>query len=125
MLELIDIKANKSTPHIVFDCENKVFLIEGESYPENAIAFYEPIINWVKDYLSLTEQGIDLSFRLLYINTSSTKALLVLLDLIEEAHEAGKKSHINWIYDRENEIACEIGEDLKYGLNLPFSIVQA
>lgn len=124
MLEIIDIEAKKSTPHIFLDSINREFRIEGESYPENAVAFYKPIIDWVKDYLTVSDRGIDLSIKLLYINTSSTKALLVLLDLIEEAHEAGKQSHIRWIYNRENKVAYEIGEDLRQGLNLPFTIHQ-
>ena len=122
--DMIDLAADKSTPRILLNSRDKEFLIEGESYPENAITFYEPVINWIKDYLNSSEDGIELAVKLLYINTSSTKALLVLFDIIEEAHEMGKNSHIRWLYDEGNEISREIGKDLRDGLNLPFTIQQ-
>jgi hypothetical protein len=124
MKEMIDLAADKATPRILLNSNKKQFLIEGESYPENAISFYEPVINWVKEYLKSSEEGIELAVKLLYINTSSTKALLVLFDLIEEYHEKGKDSRILWLYDEGNEISREIGIDLKDGLNLPFMIQQ-
>lgn len=122
MSDIINIEGKVSTPRILFSPEERTLLIEGESYPENATAFYGPVINWIKEYLKKSEEGIDLNIKLLYVNTSSSKALLVLFDLLEEAHLAGKSSHIHWMYEGENSTASEIGEDLSYGLKLPFSI---
>ena len=125
MSDIINIEGKKSTPRIIFSLEDKNLLIEGESYPENATSFYGPVINWLKDYLNNTGEGIELKIKLLYVNTSSSKALLVLFDLLEEAHRNGKSSHVHWFYDEENEVACEIGEDLSDGLLLPFTIEKA
>jgi len=122
MLEDLSLEGNRSTPKVVFYPENTTLLIEGESYPENAAAFYEPIISWAQQYIEESGRGINLHIRLLHINTSSSKALLVLFDILEEAHQNGKSSHVLWLFDEENEVAGEIGEDLSDGLELPFVI---
>lgn len=125
MSDTIDIEKKKSTPRIQFFPDTGSLLIEGESYPENATAFYGPVIRRIEEYLGNSKTGIDLDIKLLYINTSSSKALLMLFDMLEEVHSKGLSSRVRWFYDEENELACEIGEDLSYGLKLPFSIEPA
>ena len=75
---MIDIAAGKSTPRILFDEKNKVFSIDGQSYPENSSNFYEPIITWVETYVEKEDISFELDVRLLYVNTSSTKAMFYL-----------------------------------------------
>ncbi len=120
---VIDIKAGKSTPRVLLDCETKNFLIEGHSYPENSSSFYEPIINWIKKYIQQGTCDLDLDIKLLYINTSSTKAMFYILDLLEEAFNNGKKIKISWICDHENEMSKETGEELLEDFTLPYEIV--
>jgi SiaC family regulatory phosphoprotein len=121
---MIDIAAGKSTPRILLDSDKKEFLIEGQSYPENSMSFYEPVIAWIKEYLSKENEEFLLKIRLLYINTSSTKAMFYIFDILEEAFKNGKNVKINWIYDSENEMAKETGEELLEDLTLPYTIVE-
>ena len=121
---MIDIAAGKSTPRILLNRDTHQFLIEGQSYPENSTSFYQPVIDWLKEYITAEEEELLLKIKLLYINTSSTKALMYLLDLLEDAFREGREVGINWYYDRENEMARETGEELKEDLSLPFSIIE-
>lgn len=120
---MIDIAAGRSTPRIVLDDKEKRFLIEGHSYPENSNIFYRPVIQWVRENLSKLEE-FRLQIKLLYINTSSTKVLMNLFDLMEEAYEKGRNVAIDWYYDEENEMAKETGEEFKEDLTFPFSIIR-
>lgn len=43
------IEQTKSTPKVLFDHQNAKLSIQGQSYPENAFQFYEPIIAWLDD----------------------------------------------------------------------------
>lgn len=119
---MIDIAEGKSTPRILFDDENKQFIIEGQSYPENSNNFYGPVITWVEEYLNSDDVCFDLNVRLLYVNTSSTKAMFYLFDMLEEAFKAGKKVSVNWMYNADNDMARETGEDLLEDFNFPFTI---
>jgi hypothetical protein len=120
---MIDIAAGKSTPRILFDDENKVFNIDGQSYPENSSNFYEPVINWLEAYLEKEDITFDLNVRLLYLNTSSTKAMFYLFDILEDAFEKGKKVSVTWFYNAENEVAKETGEDLLEDFQFPHNIM--
>ncbi len=119
---MIDIAIGKSTPHILFDEVNRLFLIEGQSYPENSSTFYEPVLTWVETYLDKEDIKFDLNIRLLYVNTSSTKAMFYLFDILEEAHKKGKKVSVNWLYDADNKVAKETGEDLLEDFQFPYNI---
>ncbi|CQR73633.1 hypothetical protein SOV_31300 [Sporomusa ovata DSM 2662] len=119
------IEQTKSTPKVVLDPQNAKLSIEGQSYPENAFKFYEPIFSWLDKYLDQLQQDVvlEIYFHMPYINTSSSKCMMMLFEKLEEAHEAGKKVTIRWYYDQENEIALECAEEFKEDLGLPFEII--
>ncbi len=121
-MESLRIPATKSTPEIAFDPASGVLAMRGESYPENSFAFFRPIISWIADYLDSTESLVIFNANLSYLNTGSTKSLIDILDLLENAHKAGKKVEINWFYDVENDRALSNAEEFKDEVTLPFKI---
>ncbi len=120
---MIDIQAGKSTPRVLLDNHSGVYLIEGQSYPENSSAFYEPIIDWFKKFIQVSKEEINLKVKLIYLNTSSTKAMFYLFDLLDESYKKGSKIRIEWYYDVENEMAHDTGIDLLEDLTLPYKII--
>ncbi len=122
-MESLHIEKTKSTPAIYFDTDNHKLSIEGQSYPENAFKFYEPLFNWLDKYLQQEQQVvIEIYFHMPYINTSSSKCVMMLLEKLEDAYKAGKKVVVHWYYDAENETALECAEEFKEDLVLPFEI---
>lgn len=122
-MESLFIEKTKSTPEIHFDVNSCKLRIEGQSYPENAFKFYEPLFDWLDKYLRREQPVvIEIYFHMPYINTSSSKCVMMLLEKLEEAYNAGKKVLIHWYYDAENEMALECAEEFKEDLVLPFEI---
>ena len=123
-MEVLHIEGTKSTPEIRFDPQNNKFSITGQSYPENAFKVYEPAFVWMDAYLKTLEQEVvvELYFHMPYINTSSSKCIMMFLEKLDEAHQAGKKIMIRWFYDKENEMALECAEEFQEDLLLPFEI---
>jgi hypothetical protein len=124
-MEKLFIDQTKSTPQIDFDPETNELRLKGQSYPENAFKFYEPVLKWVDEYLTLAEGEIqiDLEFEMPYINTSSAKCIMMLLDRFETAHSRGKTISINWYYDDDNESSLECAEEFREDVSLPFNII--
>lgn len=118
------IEKTKSTPEIQFDLENYKLRIEGQSYPENAFKFYEPVFAWLDSHLRQIEQEVvlEIYFHMPYINTSSSKCVMMLLDKLENAYQEGQKIAVRWYYDIENETALECAEEFKEDLSVPFEI---
>ncbi|MBF0100000.1 MAG: DUF1987 domain-containing protein [Desulfobacterales bacterium] len=116
MQDLI-IPATESTPEIQFNYLEKRFEIRGESFPDNVGYFYEPIFNWIREYLDNHDEFV-LHMELIYFNSSSSKVLLDLFDLLETYAQNGKQIYIHWVYDKENygikEYGIEFKEDLEF-----------
>jgi len=125
-MENLLIDSTKDTPKIDFNFENGLLNFSGKSYPENTFNFYKPIIKWLQDYVAdnnneKTTVKIDIE----YLNSSSLKTYFEILDIFEVAHNRGKNVEIYWIYDEDNDIAQEIGEDfLEDFKSLSITLVQ-
>lgn len=120
-----NLKRNKtaSTPAVYFDAASGQLVIEGESYPENAFEFFKPLLEWASEFLKEGSMPAKLEIRLSYMNTSSIKSMMDLLDLLEDAHSRSREITVSWYYDEENERALEMAEDFRDEVNLPFFIV--
>ena len=119
---MINIPASKSTPQIVFTEEKKIFSISGESYPENAMLFFEPVFKWLEEEL-LKYEEMAFHVNISYMNSSSTKCMLDILDLLCEAAKRGCRVSIVWYYEEGNERALDLAEEFKEDVNIPFEIV--
>jgi hypothetical protein len=118
------IEKTKSSPQVRFDPAADVFEISGQSYPENAARFYEPVIAWIDDYVTGSEAPLVLDIRLIYLNTSSSKMILTLLDRLEAHHQESKEVSVRWYYDEDNEMAQECGEEFSEDLTIPFALIE-
>jgi len=124
-MQLLFIEQTKGTPQIDFNPQTNLLKIKGQSYPENAFKFYEPILNWVDEYLTVAEGEIliNIEFNLPYINTSSSKCIMMFFEKLEKAHSIGKNVIVNWFYDLENERELECAEEFKEDVTVPFNII--
>jgi len=119
------IKETKYTPKIHLDIESGIFNVAGKSYPENTFEFYRPVLNWLESYLeNLKDKELVINLDLEYLNSSSLKIYFDFLDIIETVNE-NNTIEINWIYDKENDIAEETGEDFMSDFSsLSFNLVR-
>lgn len=124
-MDNLEIPATKYTPEIHFDSTENFLLFKGESYPENTADFFGPVISWLSEYLQkVGTQEVRVDVELSYFNSSSSKVLLNIFDMFEEAAHGGKKITINWIYDEEDEDNQEFGEEFQEDLqSLTFNLV--
>jgi len=108
------IKATAISPEVDFRFDQHVLTIKGESYPENAAAFYAPIVQQLRNYLSINQRSIiTANISLTYFNSSSTKMLFSIFDVLDQAAQAGNQIQVNWYHDEEDETIFEFGEELK------------
>jgi hypothetical protein len=125
IMDILHIEATRSTPESLFDRSSNELSIRGQSYPENSFKFYEPIFHWVDEYLMNLQEGnkVDIQFRLPYINTSSSKCIMMLLEKFSAAHLKGKDLSLTWYCSEDNDSEIECAEEFKEDLELPFQII--
>lgn len=124
-MENLSIEAGRYTPEILFDSEKHHLKIVGKSFPENTAEFYNPVFQWLKEYLELVEdETINIDVHLSYFNSSSSKVLMELFDLCDESAAKQKNLTINWLYNAEDDIFEEYGEEFREELkSVTFNLV--
>jgi hypothetical protein len=120
-MDNLKIEGTQSTPSIVADFKAGTVEMRGDSYPENSFELFSPAMQWIEQYL---QQGrpLTLNLHLLYLNTSSVKAMMDIFDILQDAHKAGQKVAVNWFYDEQNERVADLAEEFKEDCSFPFQI---
>lgn len=118
----IDIRGTQSIPRIVSSRAEGLLRMDGDSYPENSYELFGPVIEWVEDYLAREARPLLLDLSLLYLNTSSIRAMMDIFDLLQAAHEGGRQVAVRWRYDRRNERVRELAEEFAEDCSFPFRI---
>lgn len=114
------------TPDVILDPYNNKFLFSGCSLPYDAVAFYEPVFDWINKYSE--EPGnndIVFEFKLEYFNTNTSKALIDLFSAIEEKLSSKCKVLIKWYYEEGDNRMKEDGEEYAEITNLNFEIKES
>jgi hypothetical protein len=108
------IAATTTSPEVDFQFDQNVLTFRGESYPENAAAFYAPVIERLRAYLtSCNNVVITVEVTLIYFNSSSTKMLFSVFDALNQAASSGNRVLVRWFRDAEDETILEFGEELQ------------
>jgi hypothetical protein len=118
----LKIEKTKYTLEINFNGTTGILNMEGSSYPENAIDFYKPITNWIEDFIKEVKKPITLNFKLNYLNTSSTKCILDIFEILEEYNEKNKVV-VNWYYEEDDEDILETGEEMGEDIEIPMNFI--
>ncbi|HOK50984.1 MAG: DUF1987 domain-containing protein [Bacteroidales bacterium] len=106
-------------PLVNFNYYSGVCEIVGESYMEETLKFYEPVIRWLKDYMQ-EKKPIEFNLKLTYFNTASSRFILEILDLLKSYQDNGGQVKVNWYYKREDpDMLMEIqGFEAETGLKI-------
>lgn len=118
-MSTLSISATERSPEVSFDFANNVFLLKGESYPEDVKEFYGPPIVRLEEHLtSLEGAEVRFNFEFIYFNSSTAKVLMGLFELLDETAGRGNTVTVTWAYDADDdnmeELGEEFGEDLEH-----------
>ncbi|WP_375055717.1 biofilm regulation phosphoprotein SiaC [Zobellella sp. DQSA1] len=122
-MKSLNITGSRSTPDILCNPDSGVVAMRGDSYPENSFEFFNEVIEWVEQFLEQSPLPLTLELRLIYMNTSSVKAMMDIFDILEAASGRGKAVQVQWFYDPDNERVVELAEEFKEDCTFPFEIV--
>ncbi|MBZ0330581.1 biofilm regulation phosphoprotein SiaC [Halomonas sp. ANAO-440] len=118
----LDIPGSLSTPAIRSDWQAGRLTMQGDSYPENSYELFDQVILWVRHFLTHEQRPLHLELALVYLNTSSVKAMMDIFDLLEEAFETGREVSVTWHYDARNERIAELADEFREDCSYPFAI---
>lgn len=121
-MDSLHIPSSQSTPSVEADPERGLIKMTGDSYPENSFEFFDQVFAWIETYLAGSSAPLTLELRVVYMNTSSVKAMMDILELFEEHHRLGRAISVRWLYDPRNERIVELAEEFKEDCSFSFEI---
>jgi len=123
-MEPLLIKPTEDNPFINLKSDTGEMNFSGNSLPENASLFYEPVINWLDKYNHHPHKRTNFIFNVKVISSSSTKIFFDILNKIDALHESGKSEvNVLWYYTAYDDEIREIGLDFKDAMNATFELV--
>lgn len=123
-MESLFIKAGEYSPKVSFDIQTNLFRISGDSFGEDTLAFFEPVIAWLTDYLKSNTRPLELTIQMNYLNSSSFKRFNEILNLLERYHRSKQiPVQVIWVANPDDDDIVDYGEDIKdYFDSLPITI---
>ncbi len=118
----LNIAATSNTPGIKACRATGRVSLSGDSYPENSFEFFQPLIHWLENYLTQEKQPLTMELSLAYLNTSSVRVMMDLLDMLEEAFGKGIDVSLIWFYEAGNERVAELAEEFKEDCTFPYLV---
>lgn len=128
MAELQDIiiegsHKNFFTPNVNFNVQTGICELSGESFLENTLEFYQPLIDWLKTYTNEVKRPMAFIIKLTYYNTSTSRCLLDILNILKEYEDNGGEVLVNWHYDENDTDMQEDIEDYMIDTGLKINLI--
>ncbi len=117
------IESTEDTPHILLDPGQGKFMIAERSWMENAIEFYEPVVEWLEAYLNAPNPETIFEFHLEYFNTASAKQIAKIL-LTLEKYSSKTEITIKWHYDKHDMDMLTSGSRYAKLLNINYEFIE-
>ena len=123
-MESLVIEQKMTSPAVNFNADTGMLKITGRSIPEHPVKFYEPIENWLENYLATSPQQITLHVFLDYLNTHSTECVLLIMKMLKSFSTSNLFSRVKFelLFDEDDDDMESLGQDLEAITQLPFEI---
>jgi len=121
-MENIELPQTEHTPTVLCNATDGSISITGDSLPEDAKAFYQQIIDWVRTVQTEGTLGVKARLFFNYFNSSSAKQIIKLFYAMEEVADSGKSVEIEWCHAANDVMIKERGEELAQLVELPFTV---
>ncbi len=121
-MDKIFIKETRKTPSIMLNANDGIMEIKGRSIPEDTEKTYGMVVRWLEEYLLQPKEKTVVIFYFEYLNSSSTKVLVYLMNKLlisNRAHETDVL--IKWIYSDDDML--EYGKDFEELTDLKFEFI--
>lgn len=112
-MEKLYTEATEDSPSIMFDGNLGIMEIKGKSLPEDAIVCYTPLYEAVKEYVKSPKNKTIVNLRLEYLNSSSAKKILKIINLLEDLPPQGYAVDVFWHYNENDEDMHEEGMEFR------------
>jgi hypothetical protein len=124
------IEKTELSPEIHFSPDQNIFIIQGNSAPEDVRALYYPVIEWIKTFVDDVIRGaikkytpqnpLVVQIDLFYFNSSSAKFLFDIVTELKRLSINNIPVIVEWLYDEDDLDQKEAGQDIACLVEMEF-----
>jgi hypothetical protein len=121
-MQVLNVKTNRM-PGVSLDAKNHAMLLEGEAYPEDVAAAFEPLMTSISTTLAESgETPMTVKFQLQYFNSGSSRKILEIIKMIDASDTA---HNIEWLADPEDDEMIDHGNRFSRAVSkVGFTVVE-
>lgn len=104
-MQRIFIEETDISPKIVLDYEKGEYIIKGFSISSDAFNMYQPVWAWFEELEKVipVDKELKVQIHLEHINTSSSKMLFEIFEVLKKIESKGCKIEVDWYHYEEDE----------------------
>ena len=107
-------KKTYSIPTVEFFASTGKCFITGEAYLEDTLVFFQPLYNWLYEYIEKVNKPILFEIKLTYFNTSVSRCIFDMLFILREYVNKNGEVTVKWYYEKDDEdMLLEIDDYLR------------
>jgi hypothetical protein len=115
---------SQDIPEITLNKTGNEFEFKGTSIPEDARKLYDPVLDWIDNYLKDPNEETIVNFKFDYFNTASSKFILDIMIRLKELAKSEKMLLINWHFHPDDSDMREAGEGFSAMVRFPFNYIE-
>jgi len=97
-----------TSPEITLDPDDGTAFILGRCLTSNPDDFFQPVIDWAREYVQNPQPVTMVIINTDYINTGSAMALRQFLGILSDLQLTGRKVIVKWYCDKQDEDLREL-----------------
>lgn len=123
MVKEVKILPTKNSPEVFLNPDG-IIKIRGRSISENVAEFFEPVDEWINEYIKEPAEITCVDIKLEYFNSASARVFITLFQKITWVTLKHKKYIFNWYYEEGDEDILERGEYFASVLDVPINFIK-
>jgi hypothetical protein len=101
-LNKLIVGGSAKTPNIEFNALTGDLTLQGRSLPENAAKVYEPLVEWVSEYVKAPRNATNFYLKLDYFNSSSLLWIIRIIKALSKIETEKSTLYFHLYFDEED-----------------------
>jgi len=116
------IEATRTSLGIEYLYSKGLLRLSGDSYPENAADFFQPLLQWVNEYVRVPHEQTTVEFRVKYFNTSSSRYIFQIMEILHTFEARDNAVKVVWISQGQDDDMLDTWRELMDELEMAYAV---
>ena len=121
-MEKIVIEPTKKSLEV--ECSPGYFKLSGNSILSDPRKFFQPIVEWVEEYVQNPENLTTIDLKLEYVDTASVQSVFDIMRIFKPLQDKEKEVVVNFYFEFDDPELLELGEIMEGRLGIKFNFIE-